>query len=86
MLAEKHPDLFDKAVAYEQEHKDGRTFTWNDDCTLLDLLNNKERIIEQHKKYMKRELNNSPNKPLTEALADVLDLENGPEACLICHL
>ncbi|MDB9314131.1 phosphoadenosine phosphosulfate reductase family protein [Spirulina sp. CS-785/01] len=27
-LAEEHPDLFAKAVAYEQEHADGRTYTW----------------------------------------------------------
>ena len=27
-LAEEHPDLFAEAVRYEQEHADGRTYTW----------------------------------------------------------
>jgi len=86
MLSEKHPDLFAKAVAYEKEHKDGRYYTWNDDTTLEDLLPKKNEIIENHKKYMERERLNAPNKPLTEALADILNIENSDLPCLECHL
>jgi hypothetical protein len=28
MLAQEHPDLFAEAVKYEQEHSDGRHYTW----------------------------------------------------------
>ena len=86
MLSEKHPDLFGKAVKYEQEHKDGRTFTWNDDAKLTDIIRQKDEIIANYHKYMVRERLNSPNKPLTEALADVLDIENCELPCLECHL
>ena len=86
MLSEKHPGLFRKAVAYEQEHKDGRSFTWNDVITLEDLVNRKDEIIANHEEYMERERLNAPNKLLTEALADVLDIENCELPCLECHL
>jgi len=86
MLSEKHPDLFEKAVAYEQEHKDGRSYTWNDDATLEELIKKKDEIIVNHQKYMERERLNAPNKLLTEALADVLDIENCELPCLECHL
>ena len=86
MLAEKHPDLFEKAVKYEQEHQDGRCYTWNNDTTLEDLLKRKEEIVANHQKFMERESNNAPNKPLAEALADVLDIENSELPCLECHL
>ena len=86
MLSEKHPDLFEKAIAYEQEHNDGRTFTWNDDTTLEELLKRKEEVIANHKKYMERERLNAPNKLLIEVLADVLDIENSELPCLECHL
>ena len=86
MLSEKHPDLFTKAVAYEQEHKDGRCYSWNDDATLEELIKRKGEIIANHKKYMERERLNAPNKPLTEALANVLDIENCELPCLECHL
>ena len=86
MLSEKHPDLFERAVAYEQEHKDGRSYTWNDDATLEELIKKKDEIIANHQQYMERERLNAPNKLLTEALADVLDIENCELPCLECHL
>ena len=86
MLSEKHPDLFEKAKEYEQDHTDGRNYTWNDDITLDELIKRKDDIIKNHQKYMERELFNAPNKPLTEALADVLNIENSELPCLECHL
>jgi hypothetical protein len=86
MLAEEHPDLFAEAVRYEQNHKDGRQYTWTQGETLLELLARKEQIITDHKKAMVREKKASPNQSLTEALAAVLDEEDDTLPCLACHL
>lgn len=86
MLSEKHPDYFAKAIEYEENHKDGRTFTWNDDESLRDLVKRKDDIIRRHEEYMEREKLNAPEKPLTEVLAEVLDSEDVEEPCFICQL
>jgi Phosphoadenosine phosphosulfate reductase family len=86
MLQEKHPDLFDRAVQYEQEHKDGRTYTWTQGETLLELISRKDKIIADHKKAMIRQQQTQPNRPLAEALEAVLDEENDMLPCLACHL
>lgn len=86
MLAEKHPDLFAKAVAYEQEHKDGRQFTWSQGETLVQIVNRKKQIIAEHEKNLTREKKKSVNRPLSEALAAVLDEEDDTAPCLACHL
>lgn len=86
MLAQEHPDLFAKAVEYEQQHKDGRSYTWTEGETLLELLERKDEIIAKHEKAMAREQKSVPNKPLAEALASVLDDEDDNLPCLACHL
>lgn len=86
MLAEKHPDLFAKAVQYEQQHKDGRTYTWTQGETLLELLERKEQIIAEHEKAMSREQQVQPNRPLSESLEAVLEEEDDTMPCLACHL
>jgi 3'-phosphoadenosine 5'-phosphosulfate sulfotransferase (PAPS reductase)/FAD synthetase len=86
MLHEKHPDLFAEAVRYEQEHKDGRKYTWTDGETLLELLGRKQEILESHEKSIKRETEKAPNKPLSEVLSEVLDEEDNSIPCLMCHL
>lgn len=85
-LAETHPDLFEKALSYEQTHADGRTYTWNQGETLLEILARKEQIIEEHQKAMKREQKRVTNQPLVEALSAVLDDEDEESPCLACHL
>jgi 3'-phosphoadenosine 5'-phosphosulfate sulfotransferase (PAPS reductase)/FAD synthetase len=86
MLAEEHPDLFERAIEYEQKHKDGRQYTWSDGETLLEILERKDEIIAAHERAMERERQRKPNKPLSEALADVLDQEDDEMPCLACHL
>ena len=86
MLHERHPDLFAKAVQYEQQHKDGRTYTWTQGETLLELIARKDGIIADHHKSMTRQQQTQPNRPLAEALADVLDEEDDTLPCLVCHL
>jgi len=86
MLHENHPSLFDEAVRYEQEHKDGRKYTWTDGETLLELLERKDEIIADHQRSMERERAKAPNRPLSEALSAILDEEDDSAPCLMCHL
>ena len=86
MLAQEHPDLFEQAVAYEENHSDGRTYTWTQGETLRDLIDRKDEIIASHQKAMLKEKQSAPNRPLAEALESVLGLEDLGLPCLACHL
>lgn len=86
MLHENHPDLFAKAVQYEQQHKDGRSYTWTQGETLLELLDRKDEIIANHQKAMTRQQQTQPNRPLSEVLENVLDDEEDIMPCLVCHV
>jgi 3'-phosphoadenosine 5'-phosphosulfate sulfotransferase (PAPS reductase)/FAD synthetase len=86
MLAEEHPDLFAEAVQYEQEHTDGRTYTWTEGETLLQLLSRKDEILSQHQKSFKRkETESSNSSSLADVLSSVLDEEDISLPCLACH-
>jgi hypothetical protein len=84
MLAEEHPDLFQKAVDYEQNHKDGRQYTWTDGETLLELIARRDQIIVDHEKALLRKSKESKNKPLAEVLESVLADEDEDLPCLMC--
>jgi hypothetical protein len=86
MLAQEHPDLFQKAVEYEQNHRDGRTYTWTQGETLLELLERKDQIIADHEKAMAKQAREKPNQSLSDVLAEVLDDEDSSLPCLACHL
>lgn len=83
-LYENHPDLFEKAARYENEHSDGRRFTWNDDETLSELLLRRERIIAEHKKVEARLKKDISNKKLIDIFED-LDSEESFVPCPACH-
>jgi 3'-phosphoadenosine 5'-phosphosulfate sulfotransferase (PAPS reductase)/FAD synthetase len=84
-LSEIHPDLFEKAVRYEQEHVDGRKYFWNQEESLLELLARKDQIIADHKKMMGQEKRNLPSRPLIEVFDSVLDDET-EDFCFVCNL
>ena len=86
MLAQEHPDLFAKAIEYEQNHADGRTYTWTQGETLQELLARKGEIIANHDRAMNKTKKAAPNRPLSEALESVLDDEDDGLPCLACHL
>ena len=86
MLAQEHPNLFAKAVEYERNHSDGRTYTWTQDETLSELIERKDQIIADHEKAMVRQAKVKPNQSLSDVLATVLDDENDILPCLACHL
>lgn len=86
MLAQEHPDLFQKAIDYEQNHRDGRTYTWTQGETLLELLERKDQIIADHEKATAKQAREKPNQSLSDVLETVLDDENDTLPCLACHL
>jgi 3'-phosphoadenosine 5'-phosphosulfate sulfotransferase (PAPS reductase)/FAD synthetase len=86
MLSERHPDLFEEAIRYEQEHKDGRKYTWTNGETLTELLARKEQIILEHKKSLDRVQKSKKDLSLSEAIEQVLDSENDDIPCLACHV
>ncbi len=85
-LSEEHPDLFAQALEYEQNHIDGRTYTWTQGETLLELISRKDEIIAEHEKAALREKKLQPHQTLAEVLESVLDDEDDQMPCLACHL
>jgi len=84
-LSEIHPDLFVKAVRYEQEHEDKRKYFWNQDESLIELIARKEQIIDDHRKVMKKKKCEMSNRPLFDILDSVLEDEN-KNFCFVCNL
>jgi len=85
MLAQEHPDLFQKAVDYEQNHRDGRTYTWTQGETLLELLERKDQIVADHEKAMAKQAKEKSNQSLLDVLAMVLDDEDDTLPCVACY-
>ena len=101
-LADKHPDLFKRAVAIEQKVlKDagvsgdadfgssamkGRQYTWSQGETLTELLARREDIMKKHEESLKRAKKKRSNVPLSEVLADALDEDDETTPCTVCHL
>lgn len=85
-LSEEHPDLFQKAIEYEQDHADGRTYTWTQGESLTELLARKEQILADHEKNTAREKTHASHRPLADILEEVLDDEDDQSGCLVCHL
>jgi len=85
MLSEIHPDLFEKAVRYEQEHSDGRKYFWNLEESLLELIDSKDQIIADHQKLMRMKKKALPNRPLIEVFDSALDGET-EDFCFVCNL
>lgn len=85
MLAEKHPDKFAEAVRYEEEHSDGRHYTWSQGETLTELLKRKDEIVAENEKNMRRQQKENRSRALIDVLADVLDEEDDSLPCVACH-
>ncbi len=101
-LAERHPELFERAVAIEQKvlrdagvdgdadfsanAMRGRQYTWSGGETLVQLRGRREEVLERHESAIGRARQNRGNLPLVEALAEVLAEEDDTEACHVCSL
>lgn len=85
-LAENHPDLFEKAAEYEEVHSDGRTYFWNQNESLRQLIARKNQIIADHEKQAAKGDKTKTNRPLSEVLGPFMDSDSDDLSCLICHL
>jgi 3'-phosphoadenosine 5'-phosphosulfate sulfotransferase (PAPS reductase)/FAD synthetase len=101
-LADRHPELFERAVAieskvlkdagadgeasYQELAMQGRAYTWSQGETLPELLARREEIEARHAVAMERAKTNRRNIPLIEVLADALDDDDDTPACTVCAL
>ena len=101
-LSERHPELFERAVAIEQKvltdagvdgaadfgdrAMRGRQYTWSGGETLVQLRSRSDQIIERHEAAMARNGGTRANVPLVEALADTLNDEDDTTPCTVCAL
>jgi Phosphoadenosine phosphosulfate reductase family len=91
-LSERHPDLFQKAVEYEEKASfeatamAGRQYSWSQGESLLHLIERKEEILARHQKALAREVDNRRSAALVDVLADVLDDEDDTLPCQLCNL
>jgi hypothetical protein len=93
LLKEQHPDLFEKAKAYEKPGKDGangpaRTFYWcgNESLEELERPERVEQIKREHSAAREKSRQNAPNKRLIQVLGGAIEDDEQRESCLMCHL
>lgn len=82
-LSEKHPELFQKAMEFEDFHKEnGRDHTWSEGERLEDLIKRASDIKAMSEARREQE-SKKPKKGLLERYSDDDDDDDG---CLMCHL
>ena len=101
-LADRHPDLFERAVAIENKVRtdagaDGdssfgefamkeRQYTWAGGESLPELLERRDEILERHQQALQRAEERRRNLPIWEVMADALDSEDDSQQCTVCAL
>ena len=101
-LAERHPNLFERAVAIESkvlqdagvagdaDFRDramrGRQYTWSGGETLVDLRNRKAEILRRHQTAMSTVNQSRKNLPLVDVLGAALDEDDDGSPCAVCAL
>lgn len=91
-LAEHHPDLFDRAVAYEEKVSweatamQDRRYTWSGGETLRELIARRDAIMANHHTALARTRARRKNLPLIEVFSDALDDDDDTAPCQVCHL
>jgi hypothetical protein len=91
-LAEHHPDLFARAVAYENKEgyegkaMEGRDYTWSKGESLPILLSRKDEIMARHQAAMDRQRKVLRDLPLADVLASALDDDDDTPPCQVCNL
>ena len=92
-LKERHPDLYDRAVEYEEKVRfrhsamKGRNYTWSQGESLHELIERKDEIEAKHQAALERAAKRiKPNRPLLEVLSDALDSDDDEAGCSVCHL
>ena len=101
-LAERHPELFQRAVAIERkvlrdagvegdadfrnQAMRGRQYTWSNGETLTELLSRRNEILERHEAAKSRAAKVRANVPLIEVLTEALDEDDDTLPCTVCAL
>lgn len=101
-LAERHPELYERAVAIEQKvlldagvdgdadfserAMAGRQYTWSGGETLVQLRDRRSDILAKHQDALDRAKSARRNLPLIEVLTDALDEDDDTDACTVCAL
>ncbi len=101
-LAERHPELFERAMAIENKvllaagadgdadfaatAMKGRAYTWSQGETLVELRARSTEIMEKHEQALDRAKRNRRNIPLVEVLSDALDEDDDMTPCQVCAL
>lgn len=101
-LADKHPDLFAKAVAIENKMRTdagadgdssfddfamkGRQYTWSGSETLPQLLDRRDEILTRNAEAQERQKTRQPNRPIWDVISDSLDDEDDTLQCTVCAL
>lgn len=92
-LADNHPDLFQKALEYEDKVNfqatamEGRTYTWSAGESLRELIGRRDEIEAKHRQSLERVVRRSrPNLPLVDVLSDALDDDDDQMGCTVCHV
>ena len=99
-LADRHPELFERAVAIEQKvlldagvdgNADfgdramaGRQYTWSGGETLVQLRSRRTEILDRHAAALARAKSARRNIPLIEVLADAFDDDDDTPPCAVC--
>ncbi len=101
-LADRHPELFEQAVAIEQkvlldagagddadfasQAMKGRQYTWSGGETLVELRARRSEILERQEVAQARSKAARVNLTLLDALSDALDEEDASMQCTVCAL
>jgi len=101
-LADRHPDLFERAVAIEQkvlkeagdagdaDYGDrgmkSRGYTWSQGESLPELVGRREEIMRKHDEAMLRAAKSRRSLPLVAVLGEALDDDSDEVACTVCAL
>jgi len=94
-LAERHPDLFARAVEYEEKanrnhgtYGSANPYTWAPHEALPALLDRKDEVIARHEEALAREQRKRRNLPLIQVIDDVFaaDDDSDGDTCQVCHV
>jgi len=90
-LMNNHPDLFDKAKSYEKvSTPTGGRYTWsaNEGLDEMEVPKRQEQILGEYKKYLAREIERTPDRPLIQLFDAARGQEDNDQEppCVICDI
>lgn len=101
-LAERHPELYERAIAIEQKvlldagvdgdadfserAMSGRQYTWSGGETLVQLRSRRQEILDKHEAAMDRTRQTRDSLPVLAVLSEALGDDDDPVACTVCAL